>query len=288
MATTTSRLGLHKPADDGSEFVDVSVDLNQNLDKLDAVVGFVPTTSSTPPGSPFAGMARQETDTGRAFYRNGDNNAWIQLLNAGSTFDSAIELTSGKRIGMGTTASGTNIDINAPSLLDSVLSYKIASDTYYRHILTSTGFSLGSGIAVPDVAVFRSGPGTLSLTGNLDISGTLDVTGQSTLDNTTVADLTVSGAFTWQSFALPKWLEGQEAFSIGSGVGSASRAVAFGTTLSRIPRVFCNLDSTSGQMGGWTARAASITATGFSMLLYSNGANTTLASTTNVQWVALY
>jgi hypothetical protein len=34
MGTNTTRLGLYKPLDDGSEFVNVSTDLNQNHDKL--------------------------------------------------------------------------------------------------------------------------------------------------------------------------------------------------------------------------------------------------------------
>lgn len=288
MSSSTSRLGLYKPADDGSEFVDVSTDLNQNLDKLDAVIGFVPTTSTTLPGSPFPGMTRQETDTSRTFYRNAANSTWVQIMSSGGTYDSDVVLTLGKRIGIGAAPSSAILDIVAPNQLNSVVGFKVAGEAYSRHIMTTSGFSLGGGSVSPDVAVFRSGPGTLALTGNMDISGALNVDGLSTLDNTTVADLTVTGAFAWQAYALPKFIEGQEAFSIASGAGSATRAISFGVTLPRIPRVFCNLDGGSGQMAGWNARAITPTATGFTMGLYSNGANTTAATTTNVQWIAIY
>jgi hypothetical protein len=60
VATSTTRLGLTKPA--GSDVVDVAV-LNANSDKIDAAVGIVVCTSTTRPLSPYEGQQIYETDT---------------------------------------------------------------------------------------------------------------------------------------------------------------------------------------------------------------------------------
>lgn len=84
MATSTSRLGLTKPA--GTENIDVSI-LNANADKVDAVMGFTPVTSATRPASAFSGQAIRETDTGATYVHNGTvpiSGGWVQILNAAS------------------------------------------------------------------------------------------------------------------------------------------------------------------------------------------------------------
>jgi hypothetical protein len=45
MSTTTTRLGLYKPASDGSEPPNVATDVNGNMDVLESMVGAVPTVS---------------------------------------------------------------------------------------------------------------------------------------------------------------------------------------------------------------------------------------------------
>lgn len=188
MATTTSRLNLYKPADDGSEFIDVATDINQNLDKLDAAIGFVPTTSSTPPGSPFAGMARQDTDTGRTWYRNGANSTWNQLLNSASTFDSNIVLTSGKKVGLGMTPTGANVEITAPNTTAEVVEARVTGDVEPRMSLSWNGIFFGPGNGVIDTGFYRSNPGELAVDGDVVFDNDLEVTGQTTVD-----DLTVGG-----------------------------------------------------------------------------------------------
>lgn len=205
MSTTTSRLGLYKPADDGSEFVDVSTDLNQNLDKLDAALGFVPATSSTPPGSPFAGMARQDTDTGRAYFRNGANSSWVQILAASGSYDSDITFTSGKKIGLGAAPTGAVIDIVHTTTADAVMRFKVTADTFFRTTISSDGFMFGSGTISPDVSVYRSGASELTVSSDLSVDGDLNVGGITTVDDLTVtgdlnapvisSNLTVSGDF---------------------------------------------------------------------------------------------
>lgn len=77
MATSTTRLGLSKPA--GSDVVDVAV-LNANADKIDAAVGTVKCTSTTRPTTPYEGQAIYETDTKRTMtYING---VWEADVNA--------------------------------------------------------------------------------------------------------------------------------------------------------------------------------------------------------------
>lgn len=65
MATTTSRLALRKPDPDPvtGDFMDVGLDLNDNLDKIDAAMDCAVVTSSTRPASPFRGQLIYETDT---------------------------------------------------------------------------------------------------------------------------------------------------------------------------------------------------------------------------------
>lgn len=79
MSTTTPRLGLYKPADDGSELANVSTDLNGNLDRLEAAVGTVPVTSL--PTSCFNGKI--VSLNGRAFWADGamPGGTWRELTN---------------------------------------------------------------------------------------------------------------------------------------------------------------------------------------------------------------
>jgi hypothetical protein len=69
MATSTTRLALRKPDPDPvtGNNVNVATDVNDNMDKLDGVIGFTVCTSGTRPGSPFQGQPIFETDTGFAY-----------------------------------------------------------------------------------------------------------------------------------------------------------------------------------------------------------------------------
>lgn len=61
MATTTTRLGLRKPA--GADQVNVTTDLDNNYDLLDNAAGALICTSSTRPSAPFSGQFIHESDT---------------------------------------------------------------------------------------------------------------------------------------------------------------------------------------------------------------------------------
>lgn len=73
MATTTTRLGLRKPA--GSDTVSVTTDLDANYDKIDTAISMTVCTSSTRPSTPFQGQEIYETDTHNNLVYNGTTPA---------------------------------------------------------------------------------------------------------------------------------------------------------------------------------------------------------------------
>jgi hypothetical protein len=192
VSTTTSRLALYKPADDGSEPIDISTDINQNLDKIDAAIGFIPATSSTPPAVPFAGMARQDSDTGRAYYRNSANSSWVQIVNEGSTFNADVVMVSGKKLGIGRTPS-TVIDVEHTSTGSLPAQWRVTGDTEPRVRLAWDRLEFGTGAATPAVEIYRAGTNELATPNDLTVAGELNVSGLTTLDDATVSgDLTAA------------------------------------------------------------------------------------------------
>lgn len=81
MATTTTRLGLSKPA--STDLVDIAV-LNGNFDKTDAAAGAFVCTSTTRPSTPYSGQIIYETDTSRSLIWNSAMSTWLTLV-PGST-----------------------------------------------------------------------------------------------------------------------------------------------------------------------------------------------------------
>lgn len=77
MATTTTRLGLTKPA--STDLVDVAV-LNTNFDKTDAAAGAYVCTSTTRPATPYAGQIIYETDTDQSFVWDSATSTWNVLV----------------------------------------------------------------------------------------------------------------------------------------------------------------------------------------------------------------
>ncbi|MGW6912598.1 hypothetical protein ACWGB8_02050 [Kitasatospora sp. NPDC054939] len=163
MSTTTTRLGLYKPADDGSELVNVQTDLNQNYDKLDLAIGARIVTSSTRPSSPYGGQLIQESDTSRIYVSNGSvpaSGSWKQIAAAGGSFLSALTL-------------GSTLAVSGAVSLNSTLA-------------VTGGTTLSSTLGVTGATTLSS---TLGVTGATTLSSTLAVTGATTLSN----NLTVSG-----------------------------------------------------------------------------------------------
>lgn len=76
MATTTSKLGLTKPAT--SDNVDIAV-FNTNADKLDAAVGLYVCTSTSRPASPWNGLSIYETDTKDMYVYLAASSTWTKI-----------------------------------------------------------------------------------------------------------------------------------------------------------------------------------------------------------------
>lgn len=106
MATTTTRLGLRKPA--SSDSVDVATDIDASYDKIDANVGRFICTSSTRPGSPYQGQLIYETDTKDAYQWNG--TSWKKDYTAESLVSAtAVDLPVGAG-GTGTADAGVSVN----------------------------------------------------------------------------------------------------------------------------------------------------------------------------------
>ncbi|MFF8482318.1 hypothetical protein [Streptomyces antibioticus] len=170
MGTSTSRVGLYKPLDDGSEYVNVQQDLNANTDKLDLAVGFQACTSGTRPSSPYSGKPIMETDTTyRTYFSNGTAPAsasWIEIPNSSATYNNSLKLATGKQINIGASASVANIAILAASTSDDILSTRISGDTQSRYLIEADGTTYWStGTTAADTTLTRAGAGRLALTG---------------------------------------------------------------------------------------------------------------------------
>lgn len=79
MSTTTPRVGLYKPADDGSEAASVSTDLNGNSDKIEAGLGVVPVSAL--PTTCFDGKIVRLTTDGRTYWAKGamPGGSWVEI-----------------------------------------------------------------------------------------------------------------------------------------------------------------------------------------------------------------
>lgn len=179
----TTRLGLYKSLSDGSELVDYSQDIGQNLDKLDAAVGFQVVTSSTRPSSPYSGKGIAESDTSyRTYFSNGTSPAsasWVQIPNSGSTFNADLDLTSGKQLNIGSSSSTASLAVVNAATSTDLISGRVTGDTQSRYLVDtdgSTNWGPG-GASATDTNLARSGVGALTLTGSLTTTGNLAVTG---------------------------------------------------------------------------------------------------------------
>lgn len=74
MASATERFLLRKPAT--TDVVDVGLDLNANLDRIDLALGDTPCNAGTRPSSPAVGQTIYELDTRRTYVRT--TSVWQQ------------------------------------------------------------------------------------------------------------------------------------------------------------------------------------------------------------------
>lgn len=189
MSTTTPRLGLYQPEDDGSEPINVATDLNDNLERIDSGVGFVPSTSAVPPATPFDGMATYETDTNVAKFRKAATSAWVQLLSAGSIFANHLLINAANRIGIGVASSPT-------AMVDAIVAniftfpfakYKASGEPTHRLEINHDGIRIGGGQVAPETRIYRPSPSQLAVTGNTTFENNVNVTGTTGLAATTIS-----------------------------------------------------------------------------------------------------
>lgn len=171
MGTTTSRVGLYKPLDDGSELVNVAQDLNGNTTLLDAAVGYQACTSSTRPSSPYSGKPIMESDTSyRTYFSNGTAPAsasWVEIPNSSATYNSTLTFGATKQIRFGASGSVANIATLTSATTDDILSTRITGDTASRYLLEADGAQWWGpgGATTADTTLTRTGVGRLTLGG---------------------------------------------------------------------------------------------------------------------------
>lgn len=300
MSSTTPRLNLYMPADDGSEIVNVATDLNDNLEKIDASIGAVPATSSTPPNSPFDGMLRQNTDDQTVqYYRNG--STWTQLWSAGSTFVSNAILALGNKIGIGVTNPEAVLDAITASVSDILLRFKVSGESTSRVELTPTSLKFGSGSDTHDTQIYRTGSASLGVKGSTTFENNVTVTGTTALGNnvnvtgTLAVDgpaqltegATIEGASSLDGYPLMSGYAGIATATVNNATSNASNltTVTFPQAFSTRPAVVCNLLNGAGVTGGFQVRAINITTTSFQIFVLGGSANVTF--TTDIPWIAV-
>lgn len=180
---STTRLGLYKSKSDGSELVNYTQDIGQNLDKIDTAVGFQIVTSSTRPSSPFSGKPIAESDNSyRTYFSNGTSPAsasWVEIPNSSATFNNNLKLAGGKQINIGASSSVAAVAVLATTTSDDVMSSRVTGDTVSRYLVEADGamFWGPGGSTSADTSLTRSGTSTLTLAGSLTITGSLTVSG---------------------------------------------------------------------------------------------------------------
>ncbi len=195
MSSTTPRVGFYMPNDDGSEPVNVATDINDNLEKLDSSIGFVPSTSASPPATPFDGMATYETDTGQVKFRKG--GVWNYLLSAGATFAGNVLLSAASKIGIGNASPDGILDVIVASIASTPIlaKFKQSADTQSRLQIESDGIKIGPGNAVTDTRIYRASANQLSIIGSVAMANNLTVTGTTSLGATSITgDITIDGS----------------------------------------------------------------------------------------------
>ena len=272
MSTLTTRLGLYKPAADGSELVNVVTDLNNNLESLDTKVGAFACTSGARPGSPFNGQIIRETDTGKV--RIWDGAAWTQVLYGAAEFGSSLIIRGGI-----TADAQLGIDRPAPAVsTDHAVRTKLTADATHRFLMQVDGKMFwGDGTVAGDTNLYRSGANTLKTDDNFQVAQALTVSGATAVDDITVSgDLNIGSARYRNQLSTPATVANSTAETV---VGTLTIPAA-DAVVGAIYRIHVSaLASVSGtptltmraRIGGVAGNL--LTATGIAVTAASNGTN---------------
>lgn len=266
---STSRLGLYKSKSDGSELVNYSQDIGQNLDKLDAAVGFQACTSTTRPSTPYAGKPITETDTSyRTYFSNGTSPAsgsWVEIPNSSGTFGGNLVLSTSSTLSIGAAtlnrtsggslSANTNYQAQRSAATDVAYSALLTGDTFDRARIYADGkLELGSGSAARDTNLYRSGTNTLATDDSLSVALNLTVTG----------NLTVSGIGQERYVVKPSDTARTSTTTVADDPHLTATVVAGGVYIVRFVIFATTADSTSTDLKtGWNVPAGS---TGLKMM----------------------
>lgn len=194
MSSTTSRVALYKPA--GGENVNVTTDLNNNLDKLDTNLNFRVAASATARNAitPFwAGLNVRDTDTGRTWVSNGSapiSGSWSQIPNTASTLNGDLDIVAGFQVNVGAANSTAAFATSMSASGSDAFTSRVSGDTQSRFLVNADGRMFwGSGSVSQDTNLYRSAANTLKSDDSLELVGGLTVGGNSVL----TGDLSVGG-----------------------------------------------------------------------------------------------
>ncbi|WP_406444577.1 hypothetical protein OHB14_36795 [Streptomyces sp. NBC_01613] len=204
---STTRLGMYKSKSDGSEDVSYTTDIGQNLDKLDAAVGYQVVTSSTRPSSPYPGKPITESDTTyRTYFSNGTTPAsasWVEIPNSSATFNNNLKLASGKQVNIGASGSTASLAaVLASATGDFILASRVTSDSVSRVTIRADGrLDWSTGAATADTNLYRSAANVLTTDDSLNVGINLSVAGSGAVTgNLAVTGGLSAGATTWTTY----------------------------------------------------------------------------------------
>ena len=146
MATTTTKLGLVKPA--SSDRVDVTGHVSDNFTTLDSRINAFVCTSATHPASPYSGMLIFETDTNNVcvYHSQDGNNYWLPIGNNswGKGYKASTAITANSASTSGTTELDTGIEVTFDA--ETGREYLVSLDTYVQ--LTTDDATIGGRVLV--------------------------------------------------------------------------------------------------------------------------------------------
>ncbi len=192
MSSTTTRVSLYKPA--GGENVNVTTDLNNNLDKLDTNLNFrvVANAAARNAITPFwAGLNVRETDTGNLYVSNGNapiSGSWDQIPTA-STYTSAVNISAA--------ATGTI-----------VFNLRVGAEANNRIHVRGDGtifWGAGGGTAV-DTNLYRSAANNLKTDDTFEAVGGL----------VTAGDVTTAGHIVFSGTGSEMWSDGSSSTTVAN------------------------------------------------------------------------
>lgn len=203
MATTTTRLLLRKPDPNPTtgDLINVTTDISDSMDKLDATAGFTVCTSGTRPTGTDRWDGRQiyETDTRRTYMWANALTTWLPMLVSRGTDGPYL-------LGQSVDTSGEGINSRGSAVGANMWRSRVTSDANPRFTIDADGaMNWGPGSGAVDTKLYRSTTNELKTDDSLVVAGNLIVQGvtghkrffQSTLGSAvaTVSSGAIPGTF---------------------------------------------------------------------------------------------